>query len=796
MVLPTVDEVMEAFDEMDEEGTEFVPRLDLRKHLDTIAESKYPLVAELAAEVRALDAMILEREDFQEMVEEWLPGAQSRDVEVSVKVKAPSVEVEVEVHVKSAGQISVGAAITMEDLLEAFDHCDEDETGFAPRLDLRIQLEKMANSGRPQLQVLADLVRELDAMILERDDFEAMASDWHRDFSAHAEVKVKAPSIEVKVKAPSIEVKVKAPDFGSSSLGFHVKVKAPEVKVKAPAVEVEVKLKAPAVEVEVKLKAPAVEVEVKVKAPAVEVEVQVKAPEVHIKVKAPDFGSSSLGFEVKAPEVHVKVKAPDFGSSSLGFSVKVKAPAMKIKAPAVEVSLGGGAFKAPAVEVEVCLEAPVIDLDAIRRKLESELRSKMEAGMDARIAAAVSHATTDMVASAQVRTAQAVQEAVHSANQACNVRCAREVSEALKSCKGPAKAEISTEAVFDAHVDQLTKRARAKFHQLDRNKNGLLQGQELTALGNWVWSSFHPGSTLSDADKQAEGAKILRRQDMNEDGSMSYVEFEGWFRTTCISIENFRRGLVDRCPPIPIPAEAVYAAHVDKLVIRAHKKFDQLDKNGNGLLEGEELTALGNWVLSSFHPGQAAILEAQQLEGAKILGRLDANNDGAMSFEEFEAWFRKTCASIEKYRRGLSKTTKAEPTADAPCEEAAAVDEAHVLSSAEMMKHGRSEALHPYLSANGYIERPTGNRPTHGYGYYGEPAPFGMRPYGVPHFSPTHVPVRHMMSPPRAMSPPISPRMMADMGSVPLSPQSMVPHSFVPPMGVRSVVGMHNGFYN
>merc|ERR1712166_1527686 len=265
MVLPTVDECMEAFDECDTEETEFVPRLDLRKHLDSMADAKYPLVAELAAQIKALDVMIVERDDFEEMVEEWLPGAQTRDVEVevSVKIKAP--------------MVSVSGSISIDDFMEAFDHCDEDETGFAPWLDLRIKLEEMANSGRPHLQALADLVRELDTMILERDDFEAMAGEWHgsADFSAHAEVKVKAPSIEIKVKAPSIEikvkapevhveVKVKAPDFASSSLGFEVKVKAPAVKVKTPSIEI------------------------KVKAPAVHVEV---------KVKAPDFGSSSLGFD-------------------------------------------------------------------------------------------------------------------------------------------------------------------------------------------------------------------------------------------------------------------------------------------------------------------------------------------------------------------------------------------------------------------------------------------------------------------------------------------------------------------
>ena len=50
--------------------------------------------------------------------------------------------------------------------------------------------------------------------------------------------------------------------------------------------------------------------------------------------------------------------------------------------------------------------------------------------------------------------------------------------------------------------------------------------------------------------------------------------------------------------------------------------------------------------------------EEKQAFGAKLLGRLDENSDGMMSFDEFGGWFRRTCASIEKYRRGLSQKKK------------------------------------------------------------------------------------------------------------------------------------------
>merc|ERR1712166_1012349 len=105
---------------------------------------------------------------------------------------------------------------------------------------------------------------------------------------------------------------------------------------------------------------------------------------------------------------------------------------------------------------------------------------------------------------------------------------------------------------------------------------------------------------------------------------------------------------------IVINAEDVFDAHINKLMLRSRKKFDHFDYDGNGLLEGAELVDLGEWLWSSFHPSEAASEKKKEAEGLKLLFRQDENGDGALSFEEFEGWFRKTCVAIEKYRRGLS----------------------------------------------------------------------------------------------------------------------------------------------
>ena len=76
-----------------------------------------------------------------------------------------------------------------------------------------------------------------------------------------------------------------------------------------------------------------------------------------------------------------------------------------------------------------------------------------------------------------------------------------------------------------------------------------------------------------------------------------------------------------------------------RVVMRARKKFDQLDLDGNGTLEEDELLRLANWVWNSFHPNGAPLGNAErQVEKDKLLMRLDTNEDQKMDFEEFADW--------------------------------------------------------------------------------------------------------------------------------------------------------------
>merc|ERR1712166_117034 len=410
-------------------------------------------------------------------------------------------------------------------------------------------------------------------------------------------------------------------------------------------------------------------------------------------------------------DIEIKVKAPKMPSISVDLDVEVE-----LKVPHVEVEI-----KVPDVEVDLKVPHVEIDLD-IRAKFEAEIRATLEAEAEAKIAHAVKQAVADVKCKMDQAMAHAIAEAVAEANARCDVRCAAEVTAAVASAPKsaattwkaqPARIAMPAAEIFDAHVNKFMVRARKKFDQFDYDGNGLLEGHELVDLGEWLWSSFHPGDEASEDKKEAEGLKLLYRQDENGDGALSFDEFEGCFRKTCVAIEKYRRGLSQKpnlkCKApkkqkmpererIAIQADEIFDAHINKLMLRARKKFDQFDVDGNGLLEGDELVNIGEWLWSSFHPGDEASEKKKKAEGLKLLFRQDENGDGALSFDEFEGWFRKTCAAIEKYRRGLSQKPNLKVAAPKKQKMPEPKPKAQVMSVAERIKAAEHVQLAPHHS--------------------------------------------------------------------------------------------------
>lgn len=64
-------EMMAVFTEIDDEEAGLVPRLDLRMGIEEKV-AKYPMARDLAESIRTADAMILEEEDYEKIVDRWI----------------------------------------------------------------------------------------------------------------------------------------------------------------------------------------------------------------------------------------------------------------------------------------------------------------------------------------------------------------------------------------------------------------------------------------------------------------------------------------------------------------------------------------------------------------------------------------------------------------------------------------------------------------------------------------------------------------------------------------------------
>ena len=62
--------------------------------------------------------------------------------------------------------------------------------------------------------------------------------------------------------------------------------------------------------------------------------------------------------------------------------------------------------------------------------------------------------------------------------------------------------------------------------------------------------------------------------------------------------------------------------------------------DGNGFIMGDELRQMVDWVWALFHPGAAAMENAQRDALAKnLLAKVDKNSDGKLALAEFAPWF-------------------------------------------------------------------------------------------------------------------------------------------------------------
>jgi len=119
------------------------------------------------------------------------------------------------------------------------------------------------------------------------------------------------------------------------------------------------------------------------------------------------------------------------------------------------------------------------------------------------------------------------------------------------------------------------------------------------------------------------------------------------------------------------------------LSAKAQKKWDELDADKNGKLEGEELLELAAWVYNSFHPLKKATQDQKLEIRTKILQRHDANRDGAIDKEEFVEYFEEKCQQMTLFHKQREARKKEERLKVKEANEAARRAEALAKQQAE-----------------------------------------------------------------------------------------------------------------
>ena len=102
-----------------------------------------------------------------------------------------------------------------------------------------------------------------------------------------------------------------------------------------------------------------------------------------------------------------------------------------------------------------------------------------------------------------------------------------------------------------------------------------------------------------------------------------------------------------------------------RAVKAAEAKFNEIDDNGNGFLDGDEIVKLAEWVWSSFHPGGKPVSQTKRDAMAKkLIKRVADSPNGQISFDSFEQWFRKIAASMEKFQKFQQRSQKMRSSGD------------------------------------------------------------------------------------------------------------------------------------
>jgi len=95
-------------------------------------------------------------------------------------------------------------------------------------------------------------------------------------------------------------------------------------------------------------------------------------------------------------------------------------------------------------------------------------------------------------------------------------------------------------------MEALSSGAVRRWNELDVNLHDKLDGDEVKALAEWVWCSFRAGQEMNELNKEEETAKMMRRCDVNDTGSIDKSEFKLYYNEIATDMFKFHKAHAKR----------------------------------------------------------------------------------------------------------------------------------------------------------------------------------------------------------------------------------------------------------
>eukprot|EP00933_Yihiella_yeosuensis_P018865 TRINITY_DN15382_c0_g1_i1.p1 TRINITY_DN15382_c0_g1~~TRINITY_DN15382_c0_g1_i1.p1 ORF type:complete len:334 (-),score=87.22 TRINITY_DN15382_c0_g1_i1:88-978(-) len=208
--------------------------------------------------------------------------------------------------------------------------------------------------------------------------------------------------------------------------------------------------------------------------------------------------------------------------------------------------------------------------------------------------------------------------------------------------EGAADEDIETLDMNLSSMDSMLTKAMDKFKSLDANGNGILEAKELPDLCRWVFSEFGRRFKSPKEEKTAIEKQVKRFLKMSEGQNWDFPRFSEYYEKV---IEDALTYQLKR-------AEAFKTGYDQS---EAAKKFRELDADGSGYLEGEELEEFASWIFKGFHPdGQELSPEQRKIEAQKLIHRIDenrGNSDGKLSYTEVDFYINQKINEITNFQK-------------------------------------------------------------------------------------------------------------------------------------------------